>query len=171
LANWSLIVQKKELGGLGAPDLRDLNLCLLASWIQRYHDSDGKLWKAIIDAKYHTKSPNIFCYPYREGSPFWKGIVWAAKAAKMSYKWKIGDERKVRFWEDQWFKTCSLSIQFWEVYSIVNEQGKTVREAWDGSNLKFTLRRTVDMRVWNQWLEVVQIASNLEIREEEDAII
>jgi hypothetical protein len=121
LANWQFIAQKKEFRGLGAPDLRDLNLCLLASWIQRYHDSEGKLWRAIIDAKYNPKSPNIFCCNDRIGSPFWKGVLWATKAAKMGYRWKIGDGRKVRFWEDQWFGSCSLAIQFWEVFSIVNE--------------------------------------------------
>jgi hypothetical protein len=31
LSNWGSITQRKEHGGLGVPDLRDLNLCLLAS--------------------------------------------------------------------------------------------------------------------------------------------
>jgi hypothetical protein len=29
--------EKKELGGVAIPDLRSLNLCLLAAWIFRYH--------------------------------------------------------------------------------------------------------------------------------------
>jgi hypothetical protein len=44
----------------------------------------------------------------------------------------------VRFWEDLWFGSCSLAIQFWDLYSIINEQGCTVRDAWNGVNLKFT---------------------------------
>jgi hypothetical protein len=31
LANWSLVTQKKEVGGLGVPDLRSLNLSLLSA--------------------------------------------------------------------------------------------------------------------------------------------
>jgi hypothetical protein len=31
LSNWGSIAQRKEHGGLGVPDLRDLNLCLPAS--------------------------------------------------------------------------------------------------------------------------------------------
>jgi hypothetical protein len=31
LSNWHSLVQRKENGGLGISDLRDLNLCLLAS--------------------------------------------------------------------------------------------------------------------------------------------
>lgn len=34
LANWEGLSVLKEFGGLGAPNLRDLNLCLLASWIR-----------------------------------------------------------------------------------------------------------------------------------------
>jgi hypothetical protein len=43
LSNWYSLVQKKEYGGLGVLDLRDLNLCLLASWIQRGSYGNG-LW-------------------------------------------------------------------------------------------------------------------------------
>jgi hypothetical protein len=47
--------------------------------------------------------------------------MWAARAAKMSFRWKLGKWDKVRFWEDQWFITYSLAIQFWDIYSIMNE--------------------------------------------------
>jgi hypothetical protein len=30
--------RKKDKEGLGIPDLRDLNLCMLASWVQRYYE-------------------------------------------------------------------------------------------------------------------------------------
>lgn len=43
LANWQLVAQKKELGGLGIPDLRNLNLCLLSSWIFRYRLDDSPI--------------------------------------------------------------------------------------------------------------------------------
>jgi hypothetical protein len=37
LANWGLVSQKIEFGGFGIPNLSITNLCLLASWIKRYH--------------------------------------------------------------------------------------------------------------------------------------
>jgi hypothetical protein len=104
--------KQKEFGGLGIPDLRDLNLCLLAAWIQRYYDPTPKLWKDIVEQKYKVDSPNLFCCDDRQGSPFWKGVMWTTEAAKMGYKWKIGNGRKVKFWEDLWFDTCSLTIQY-----------------------------------------------------------
>jgi hypothetical protein len=30
-------------GGLGIPDLKDLNLCLLGSWLKRYIKDEGKV--------------------------------------------------------------------------------------------------------------------------------
>jgi hypothetical protein len=41
LANWQLVSMRKEFGGLGVPNLRDLNICLLGSWVKRYF-SDGE---------------------------------------------------------------------------------------------------------------------------------
>jgi hypothetical protein len=73
--------------------------------------------------------------------------------------------------EDQWFGTCSLAIQFWDIYSIVNEHECTIKEAQDGVNLKFTFRRTVNVRVMNLWHELVKIASSISFNEEEDDIV
>jgi hypothetical protein len=57
---WGSISMCKEYGGLRVPDLRDLNICLLGSWIRRYQQDDGKLWKQIIDFKYDTMNPQYF---------------------------------------------------------------------------------------------------------------
>jgi hypothetical protein len=98
-------------------------------------------------------------------------VLWAAKAAKMGYRWKIGNGKRIRFWEDLWFGSCSLAIQFWDIYTIINEQGCSVNEAWDGFHLKFTFKRIVDSRTMKFWYEVLQIAICIVFSEEEDAII
>jgi hypothetical protein len=43
LSNWYSLCQNKDKGGLGIPNLRDLNLCLLASWVQSCHEDGPKL--------------------------------------------------------------------------------------------------------------------------------
>jgi hypothetical protein len=43
LANWPSICMKKEYGGLGIPNLQDLNICLVGSWIKRYIQGEGSL--------------------------------------------------------------------------------------------------------------------------------
>ena len=49
---------KKQFGGLGIPNLQDINMCPLGSWVKRY-SRDGTLSKLIIDHKYRN-TPNIF---------------------------------------------------------------------------------------------------------------
>jgi hypothetical protein len=47
LASWQCVTMKKEYGGLGIPNIRELNFCLLGSWVRRY----------TLDSKYNTNSP------------------------------------------------------------------------------------------------------------------
>jgi hypothetical protein len=73
LADWGLITRKKEFGGLGVPNLRDMNLCLLGSWFKRFFSTEDKIFRKIIEYKYNT-SPNIlWINPIASSSPFWKG--------------------------------------------------------------------------------------------------
>lgn len=69
-------------------------MCLLGSWLRRYEADDGKLWKQLIDAKYNTGKRNIFYSNPTGASQFFKSLMWAANAAKMGYKWRIGDGKK-----------------------------------------------------------------------------
>jgi hypothetical protein len=121
-----------------------LNISLLASWTKRYNVDRHKLWRQYIDFKYDTDRPNIFCSSTNGASQFFKGVMWAAVAAKLGFRWKIGDGKKVKFWEDNWLGPSSLAIQFWEVYVLVQEKSRTVADLWDGSVLKCTFRRGFD---------------------------
>ena len=94
------MAQQKQHGGLGVPNIADMNLCLLASWVKRYFLDDGKIWKQIIDAKYRTHNLNIFACSVVSASPFWKGVLWATNASKFGYFWKTCNRKMVIFWED-----------------------------------------------------------------------
>jgi hypothetical protein len=83
LANWDLVSMSKDYGGLDLPNLRDLNISLLASWLKRYKVDKEKFWKELIDYKYDTTNPNNFMSSTVGASSFFKGLMWAAQAAKM----------------------------------------------------------------------------------------
>jgi len=88
-------------------------------------------------------------------SNFFKGVMWAVQAAKLGFRWHIGNGGKnIKFWEDNWLGSSSLAIQFWDLYVIVNEKNGTIHDLWDGENLKCTFRRTADQRLMNDWLEL-----------------
>uniref|UniRef100_A0A0A9B169 Reverse transcriptase zinc-binding domain-containing protein n=1 Tax=Arundo donax TaxID=35708 RepID=A0A0A9B169_ARUDO len=170
LANWHLVCMKKEYGGLGVPNLRDLNLCLLGSWIKRFISDEGKLWHLLIDRKY-VKSQNIFALHHSHKSTFWKGVLWATQALKFGYRWMVGNGKKVRFWEDTWFGTAPLAVLFWDLYSIVNEKGKAISEIWVENELRVSFRRTFSTDMWQRWLELVEISSSIQLNDEMDSMI
>ena len=97
--------------------------------------------------------------------------MWAAHAAKVGYRWKVGKGTKVLFWEDIWFGQCSLAVIFWDLYIIANEQHCTIDSVWDGSNLKITFRRTVTPALFDRWLDLVNIVCSFSFSEEEDSPI
>jgi hypothetical protein len=96
----------------------------LASWIKRYSQDEGKLWRVMVENKYRIVRPNIFCSEDVVISHFWKGVLWAINAVKMGYKWKIGNGNM--FWEDTWCGSSPLSVQYFDLYVICNEHGKIV---------------------------------------------
>jgi hypothetical protein len=63
---------KKEYGGLG--NLRELNICLLGSWIMRYSMDKDKILKLLIDFKYNICKPNILTCRDTWSSNLWKGV-------------------------------------------------------------------------------------------------
>ena len=89
----------------------------------------------------------------------------------MGYRWKLGNGRKVRLWEDNCLGSSSLAIQFWPLYRIVNGKGKTIPGLWEGTNLKWSFRRNVSEELYNSWLEIVDLVSTIQFSEEEDEMV
>jgi hypothetical protein len=54
------------------------------------------------------------------------------------------------------------------LYSILNEQNKTITELWDGVQLKSIFRKCVDRRVFQLWEEVVILTSEIVFTDEDD---
>ena len=136
LTTWGSLNMRMEFGGFGITDIGDMNLRLLASWISRYYNFEEKTWKNIIDFKYDLESNNIFACSATGASPFSKGVVWAAQAAKVGFSWHIGNGKRARFWKDHWFGNAILATQYWDLYNIANEHNVTIDRVWDGCNLK-----------------------------------
>lgn len=89
----------------------------------------------------------------------------------MDYRWKVGNGKKIRLWEDTWISSSSLAIQFQPLYRIINEQGKTIGDFWDGSTLKCSFRRNVSEVLYLSWLEVAELVSTIQFTDEEDEMV
>jgi hypothetical protein len=97
--------------------------------------------------------------------------MWAASAVRMGYKWVVGNGAKVRFWEDQWLGGTSLAILFWDIYFVCHQQGVTIRDVWDGVNIKLTFRRVFDNKMMEQWYQIEQIIRSIHFSEVDDALV
>jgi hypothetical protein len=69
-------------------------------------------------------------------------VIQAAQVVKLGYRWVVGDGTKIRFWEDSWFGSVPLAVQFWELYYVCNEKTRTMTELWVDGELRVTFRRT-----------------------------
>ena len=102
LAHWKLVSLKKIIGAW-VPDHQQMNMCLLASWIPRYHLSDAAMWRKIIDYKNKIDGPNMFCCSEKDASPFWKGCSMGVLLAPAVDN-KLGDVAR---------GSCGKFISFW----------------------------------------------------------
>lgn len=163
---------EKEFGGLGIPNLQEINLCLLGSWVKRYYEGEEKPWKMIIGHKYMSGRPNIFSpNPNPDISRFWKGVRFIIQALKFGYGWKVGVGDNIRFWEDTWFDTSPLAAQFWPIDSVCNEQTKSIKDVWDGRRLKLSFRRNFDNKLMEQWYQLVEIVAGVVFSTDPDALV
>ena len=65
-----------------------------------------------------------------------------------------------------------LALRFnFGLYVLINEQGKTVADAWDGVTLKFSFRRSVSPSLMNMWYEILAIAGSIVFSTDPDAIV
>jgi hypothetical protein len=85
--------------------------------------------------------------------------MWAAGDVKFGYKWLVGDGKAIKFWEDTWYGNAPLVVLYWDIYMIVNQQGKTIFELWDGLQLKCTFRRIFNYWTWGVLLFICSSCS------------
>ena len=52
---------------------------------------------------------------------------------KQNFNFILGDEGRIRFWEDKWSGSDTLSELFPTLYALVNSKGAIVEEVWDSS--------------------------------------
>lgn len=140
---------------------------MLGSWLKRYNSDRNKLWKELLDFKYEIEKPNIFLGRTSNSSSFFKGFIWAAQAVKIGFRWKVGNGKKIRLWEDT--GSTSLAIQFWALYIIINEHGKSIANLWDGITLECSFGRNVNEALYQ--LEVIELVSTIQFSEDEDEMI
>ena len=60
----------------------------------------------------------------------WKSIAKEIEQLKKDCVFKLGDGRKIRFWEDTWCGRQPLCDAFRDLYSIAGSKGAKAAEIW-----------------------------------------
>ncbi|KAF3778009.1 putative ribonuclease H protein [Nymphaea thermarum] len=99
--SWDRLCNPYDLGGIGLPNMEDLNRALLASRCIRLLMDDG-IWDKVYKDKYLQKNSLWTLNGPIRGSWGWKGLIWGWRFIQDKTEWKLGDGNRCRFWLDPW---------------------------------------------------------------------
>jgi hypothetical protein len=92
-------------------------------------------------------------------------------AMKFGYRWLVGNGEKVKFWEDIWFRTAHLAVQFLELYCICYEKTKIVPKVLVEGELRLSFRRNFNEDMMVKWGELCVVVEQLNLSDESDALL
>ena len=100
---------------------------------------------------------------------FRKGVMCIVKSIKYDFRWMVGDGN-IRFWEDTWFGTYPLAMQFWPIYTIVMNLLKVFPEFGMATSSSLLLKETWWMNL-ELWFQILEMAMSINFTEETNFVI
>jgi hypothetical protein len=74
MIKWEALNRPKEFGGLGFTDVRVMNTCLLAKWINKLERGDNSLCYTLLRNKYLGEK-SVIQIKSRKGYQFWRSLL------------------------------------------------------------------------------------------------
>ena len=130
LIAWKMVVRPKNKGGLGIGRLKENNKALLLKWFWRFPLEQDSIWTKVIKSKFDLQSNRWdagFASRYTFCSP-WKFISSLYAAFWELVRFKVGNGRRIRFWEDVWWDSEALSNHFTDLYRLSTSTNCTISE-------------------------------------------
>jgi hypothetical protein len=128
MIKWETLNRQKEFRGLGILDVRVMNTCLLAKWIDKLEKGEDNLCCSLLRNKY-LGNKSIFQIKTRKGSQFWRSLLdvreWYQRGRRVVVKLGV----QTRFWHDCWLGECPLKISFLDLFKITSNPGLDVEKA------------------------------------------
>lgn len=107
---WTEICKPKQYGGLGIPNLQDMNVALLAKLVWKLaQQKDGDLVNSVLSHKYGGWRTLVREEKKTNCSTTWRSIGKVPTWIKRNSKWEVGDGKTVLFWRDAWLGEMPLS--------------------------------------------------------------
>ena len=130
LVPWKMVVRAKIKGGLGIGLVKERNKALLFKWLWRFPLEQESLWTKVIKSKFGLHS-NRWDAGLASRSTYrspWKFISSLYDDFRHLVCFKVGDERRIRFWEDVWWDGKALANRFDDLYMLSLASNCTIAE-------------------------------------------
>ena len=114
LVGWPPVCLAKEKGGLGIGNVEKRNKALLMTWLWRFPNERHSLWYKVIKSKFGIH-PNQWDSRVVDRGTFrspWKAISSIYGEFFQLVSFKVGNNNKIRFWEDKWLGDYTLKELF-----------------------------------------------------------
>ena len=104
-----------------------MNKALLSMWNWRFAIESEALWKQVISHKYGVNEGGwcTLAVSGRYGVGLWKAIRKEWLCLKSSLAYRVGYDRRVRFWKDKWCGDDPLCESFPSLFAI-----SLAKDAW-----------------------------------------
>ena len=142
MVKWDALIRPKDFGGLGILDVRAMNVCLVAKWLDRLENGPNNVCCELLKRKY-LGSKNIFQIKKVSGSQFWRGLLGVRKWFQWGRAMKVRSGRQTSFWEDVWLGDCALKTQFHNLYNFCSDPNVTVEDVLKAGTCNLKFRRSL----------------------------
>ena len=133
LVKWVVVCSHKKKGGLGIRNLSTLNRALLCKWSWRFAVERDSYWKLIMSRKFGEEEGGWSSRGVREGYGvgIWKEISKEGSLLLNNVSTSVGDGKRVRFWNDIWYRNNSLCEAFPSLFALAVCKDAWVANCWD----------------------------------------
>ncbi|XP_073063943.1 uncharacterized mitochondrial protein AtMg00310-like [Primulina eburnea] len=104
---WNKVCAAKEVGGLGFRDLHNFNLAMLGKKRWKFLSNPDALICKVFKAKHYPNGDFLNAKLGNNPSFVWKSIWSSRVLLEKGIRWKIGDGRKIRVWNEPWLREAS----------------------------------------------------------------
>ena len=130
LVSWNRVARAKNIGGLGIGRLKKKNKALLLKWLWRFPLEQESIWSKVIQSKFGMHSNRWDAGVARRStyqSP-WGYIFSLYDEFWQLVRLKVGNGRRIRFWEDVWCDCQALSNLFVDLYRLSMASNSIIAE-------------------------------------------
>lgn len=108
-----------EKGDLAIGNLEARNQALVAKWLWRYLREQESLWAKVIKSLHGPTTDDKAASRSTYRCP-WKFIASIIPSFNNHTHLRIGDGRRIIFWEDEWYGNGSFATRFPSLYRLSN---------------------------------------------------